>query len=375
MSDLPEPDRLGEFSHPRDTSQLYGHEGAETTLFDAFMSGRMHHAWLLTGPKGIGKATLAYRMAKFLLTYPDPKAAQAMGVGGLGVANDMPAVRQVVAQGHPDLLAIRRPVDPKTKKAKTVIPVDEVRKTASFFGKSAGAGGWRICLVDSADEMNANAANALLKVLEEPPAKSLFLLISHQPGRLLPTIRSRCRHLAMTPLGGDAISQVLTDNGVTLAADGVNALETLAEGSAGRALTIADGGGLALYQEMVKLLCQMPRTNIEALHALADKAARRGAEQTFQMLIDLLRDWIVRAVRQGAGAPAEPEIVAGEGDAMHRLTTGVSLDRWVEVWEKIGELANRAEALNMDRKLVILNAFSMLEAVARLGASRMSASA
>lgn len=364
MSDLPEPDRLGDFRHPRDTTSLYGHEAAEATLFDAFMSGRMHHAWLLTGSAGIGKATLAYRMAKFLLTYPDPDTAEKMGAKGLGVSDDMPAVRQILSQGHPDLLTIRRPVDEKTKKAKTVIPVDVVRKTTSFFGKSAGAGGWRVCIVDSADEMNANAANALLKVLEEPPARSLFLLVSHQPGRLLPTIRSRCRHLAMTPLCGSDIAQVLSDNGAAIDAGGVSAIETLAEGSAGRALTIADGGGLQLYQELVKLLCQAPRTDIEALHALADKGARRGADQTFQMLMELLRDWIARAVRVGAGGPVGSDIVPGESAAMVRLTSGVSLDRWVEVWEKIGELANRAEALNMDRKLVILNAFSMLEATA-----------
>lgn len=371
MSDLPEPDRLGAFRHPRDTNTLYGHQAAEATLFDAFMGGRMHHAWLLTGPQGIGKATLAYRMAKFLLTYPDAKTAEAMGATDLFLPDDLPAVRQVLAQGHPDLLTLRRPVDEKTKKLKTVIPVDVVRKTTSFFGKSSGAGGWRICLVDSADEMNANAANALLKVLEEPPARSLFLLVSHQPGRLLPTIRSRCRQLPLTPLQGSDIAHVLADNGVMLNEATLGAIETLAEGSAGRALSIADGDGLVLYRDLVKLLCQAPRSDVAALHALADKAARRGAEQTFQMLIDLFRDWIVRAVRVGAGGRAGPEIVPGEAAAMARLTDGVSLDRWVEVWEKIGELANRAEALNMDRKLVILNAFSMFEATAE----RMSVSA
>jgi len=364
MSDLPEPDRLGDFRHPRDTSQLYGHSAGEGMLFDAFMSGRLHHAWLLTGPSGIGKATLAYRMAKFLLAYPDPKTAEAMGRTDLSTSDDMPAVRQILAQAHPDLLVLRRPVDEKTKKAKTVIPVDVVRKTVGFFGKSAGAGGWRICLVDSADEMNQNAANALLKVLEEPPARSIFLLVSHQPGRLLPTIRSRCRQLPLAALGSADLGHVLTDNNVTMSAGDVSAIETLAEGSAGRALTIADGGGLDLYRELVALLCQMPRFDVAALHTLADKAARRGAEQTFQMLIDLLRDWIARLVRVGATGAPNSDIVPGEGAAQIRLTTGVSLDRWVEVWEKIGELAGRAETLNMDRKLVILNAFSMFEAAA-----------
>ncbi len=364
MSDLPEPDRLGDFTHPRETSVLYGQAPAEQSLFDAFMSGRMHHAWLLTGPKGIGKATLAYHMAKFVLTYGDAEKARAMGAENLTVSEDMPAARQILAQGHPDLLVIRRPVDDKTKKAKSVIPVDEVRKTSGFFGKSAGAGGWRVCIVDSADEMNANSANALLKVLEEPPAKSLFLLVSHQPGRLLPTIRSRCRQLPMPALSSSAMDQALGANGVDLNGDDIAAIDILAEGSAGRALTIASGGGLELYRSMFDLICQLPRPDIAAMHALADKAARRGAEQTFEILLDLMRDWVARAVRQGAGGPPRPEIAPGESAAMTRLVGGGNLDRWVEVWEKIGELATRAEALNMDRKLVILNAFSMLEAAA-----------
>ncbi len=365
MSELPEPDRLGAFRHPRETQTLYGHEEAERQFLDAFMANRLHHAWLITGPKGIGKATLAYRMAKFLLTFPDAQAAAAVrpgeGTGGLAIDDSMPAVRQVMAQGHPNLLALRRPVDEKTKKAKTIIPVDEVRKTTSFFGKSAGAGGWRICLVDSADEMNTSSANALLKVLEEPPVKSLFLLVSHQPGRLLPTIRSRCRVLPLTALGDDALAHVLSDNGLSLPPADLAAVETLAEGSAGRALALADGTGLELYRGMVKLLCQMPRIDIVALHALADKAAKKGEGDQFAVFVELLRDWIARAVRAGTGAALSPDIVRGEGQAMMRLTGGGSLDRWVEVWEKIGELAGRADALNMDRKLVILNMFSILE--------------
>ncbi|HBM89765.1 MAG TPA: DNA polymerase III subunit delta', partial [Rhodobiaceae bacterium] len=209
-------------------------------------------------------------MAKFVLTYSDAEKAQAMGTDNLSVAEDMPAARQILAQGHPDLLVIRRPVDEKTKKAKSVIPVDQVRKTSGFFGKSAGAGGWRVCIVDSADEMNANSANALLKVLEEPPAKSLFLLVSHQPGRLLPTIRSRCRQLAMPALSSSAMDQVLGANGADLGADDIAAIDVLAEGSAGRALTIASGDGLELYRSMVRLICQLPRPDIAAMHTLAD---------------------------------------------------------------------------------------------------------
>jgi DNA polymerase-3 subunit delta' len=212
--------------------------------------------------------------------------------------------------------------------------------------------------------MNVNAENALLKVLEEPPPQSLFFLVAHQPGRLLPTIRSRCRTLRMTPLGVDTVADIMRSNESKGSDADHLAVARLAEGSAGRALAIADGGGLDLYGEIVALLMALPRLDLKALHKLADKIARRGADDAWTTGIDLLSDWVQRLVRLGAGAAAEPDIVPGEGAAMLRLAGSGSLDRWVEVWEKISETVARAEALNTDRKLVILNIFAMLESVA-----------
>ena len=192
-SDLPESDRLGEFPHPREATDLFGQSEAEQTLFDAFMSGRMHHAWLLTGPKGIGKATLAYRAARFVLQHGVPEIASAARATDLSTPADQPVARQVIAGSHPNVLTLRRPWDDKAKRFKTVLTVDEVRRTAGFFGLTAGVKSWRIAISDAADDMNVNSENALLKILEEPPPQSLFFLVAHQPGRLLPTIRSRCR--------------------------------------------------------------------------------------------------------------------------------------------------------------------------------------
>lgn len=364
MSDILEADRQGDFPHPREVATLVGQTAAERTLFDAFMSGRMHHAWLLTGPKGIGKATLAYRAARFALTYQTPERAQAMGAHDLGVAADDPVFRQIAGRGHPDLAVLHRPYDDKSKRLKTVIPVEEVRRATGMFSKSAGAGGWRVCIVDTADEMNPNAANALLKILEEPPARGLFLVISHQPGRLLATIRSRCRTLTLGALGEADIMDVLAANQAVPDADEARAIALLAEGSAGRALEIAAGGGLELYRELAGLLQGLPRLDVPAVHTLAGKVTRRGAEQAYASLMELMSDWLVRLIRTGAGREAADDIVAGEGEAMRRLAAAASLDRWVEVWEKISQSAARAEALNMDRKLVILNAFSMLEGAA-----------
>lgn len=361
--EIPESDRLRDFAHPREVSTLVGHELSEAALFDAYMSGRMHHAWLLTGLKGIGKATLAYRMARFALRYPDPAMAQAAGARDLSLPQDDNVFRQVAALSAPDLLVLRRPYDDKLKRLKTVLPVDEVRRTAGFFGLSAGAGGWRVAIVDTADDMNVNAANALLKVLEEPPPRSLFLLISHQPGRLLPTIRSRCRVLAMPPLSPVDISAVLAGTEVSFKAEDGEAIAMMAEGSAGRALTIAAAGGLDLYRELAALLNGLPKLNMVAVHALADKVGRRGADEAYLTFCELLIDWLQRLVRRGAGIEGV-DLARGESAAMATLTRSASLDRWVEVWEKINQSIARAEALNTDRKLVILNAFSLLETVA-----------
>ncbi|MDP3327747.1 DNA polymerase III subunit delta', partial [Parvibaculum sp.] len=348
-------------------------------LFDAFMSGRMQHAWLLTGPKGIGKATLAYRMAKFALHYGTPEAARAAGARDLSVPESAAAFHQVAANSHPNLLAVRRPHDDKTKKLKTVIPVDEVRRIGHFFGLTATErGAWRVVIIDSADEMNVNSANALLKALEEPPPNGLFLVLSHQPGQLLPTIRSRCRMLRLTPLAERDIVAMMEPAERYAEVRGKEArrkfaatpaaerapIAQLAEGSAGRALSIAAGGGLGLYKELAGLLVGLPRLDVAGVHAFADKAGRKGADDAYETMIELLTHWLQRLVRRGAGLDPGPDIVAGEGAAMARLAAGGSLDRWVEVWEKISQFTARGEALNTDRKLVILNVFSMLEAAA-----------
>jgi DNA polymerase III subunit delta' len=377
-TEIPESDRLGEFPHPRMATHLTGQAEAEKALFEAFMSGRMQHAWLMTGPKGIGKATLAYRMARFALHYGTPEKARAAGATDLSVPEDSSVFHQVAAGSHPNLITVRRPWDDKTKKLKTVITVDEVRRIGHFFGLTAAErGAWRVVVIDSADEMNANAANALLKALEEPPPNGLFLVLSHQPGRLLPTIRSRCRTLRMTPLGEDEIAKLMAEAEAAAeepvgrkkktaapSEDERRQIAQLAEGSAGRALTLAGGGGLALYKDVSGLLSDLPRLDIAAVHALADKAGRKGGDDQYETMIDLVTLWLQKLIRAGAGLDTGPDIVAGEGAAMARLAAGGSLDRWVEVWEKIVHSTARGEALNTDRKLVILNAFSMLEAAA-----------
>src|SRR3982074_429021 len=192
--------------HPRETTALFGHHDAETALLDAYRSGRIPHAWLIGGPAGIGKATLAYRMARFVLAHRNPLASDAQDALTLKVDPSDPVARHVAAGAHGGLLTLERTLNDKGV-MRTVITVDENRETLSVFGSTAAVDGWRVCIVDTVDELNANAANALLKVLEEPPRQSLFLLVSHAPARVLPTIQSRCRKLLLRPLAAaDIIS-------------------------------------------------------------------------------------------------------------------------------------------------------------------------
>lgn len=364
VAELPEWGRIAGFLHPRETETLYGHGAAEAALHAAFMSGRLHHAWLLSGPAGIGKATLAYRFTRFLLKYQDPRVAA--HTRSLHVPPEDPVFRRVAARAHANVLTLTRPWDDRAKRFKTDLPVSEVRRTQDFFGMKAGEGGWRVCIVDTADDMNASAANALLKVLEEPPPQTVFFVLANHPGRLLPTIRSRCRHLAMMPLRHDQLLAAVHEHLGDSAEGDMEAVARLAQGSVGRALMLAGGGGLELYREMHDLLAALPNPDVPALHALADRLARRGAEADYAMFRELLSDWLVRLVRRAAGGPeAGEEVIAGEADLMARLARVGTLDRWVEVWEKTARAAERADALNLDRKQVVLGAFAALEAAAR----------
>src|SRR5215217_516424 len=185
--------------HPRETTAFFGHRHAETALLNAYRSGRIPHAWLIGGPAGIGKATLAYRMARFVLAHRNPLGSAVQHAETLWVDASDPVASRVAAGAHGGLLTLERTLNDKGV-MRSVITVDETRETISFFGSTAAVEGWRVCVVDTVDELNANSANALLKVLEEPPARSLFLLASHAPGRVLPTILSRCRKLLLRPL-------------------------------------------------------------------------------------------------------------------------------------------------------------------------------
>src|SRR5690348_3827684 len=252
--------------HPRETSVLFGHRQEEAALLNAYKSGRIAHAWLIGGAQGIGKATLAYRMARFVLSHRDPHALAVQRAETLAIEPGTSVARQIASGSHGGLLSLERTANDKGV-LRTVITVDETRETISFFGSTAAAEGWRVCIVDTVDELNPNAANALLKILEEPPQQSLFLLVSHAPARALPTILSRCRKLLLRPLSTeDVISAAALASGRGTGDIALAEAAAASEGSVAQALTLLGGEALKLQQRTAAMLAKLPNVDPRELH-------------------------------------------------------------------------------------------------------------
>jgi DNA polymerase-3 subunit delta' len=337
-------DRIEGFAHPRETFALEGQEQALSRAARALRAGRPPSAWLITGAPGTGKATLAYRIARYLLAH----GAADAGPEDLSVPEDHPAARQVTAQSHPGLLVLKRAVNPKTGKLMTVLPVDEIRRLADFFGMTSGAGGWRVAIVDTADDMNDNAANALLKMLEEPPANAMLLLLSNTPGRLLPTIRSRCQRLELRPLPDAVMESLLARHLPEMTGAERASLARLSGGSIGAALTLATGEGATLAQEADALVDQARDPDLLALLALGEKLARMrdGLEQFGQFLAEALTDRIRARAHSG----------------------GAGLERWVQLLARIEQGFGRATGLHLEPRQTVLTAARDLARTARGGA-------
>ena len=348
---------------PWRNDRLVGHEMAERTLLAAQQTGKLHHAWLLTGPRGIGKATLAWRFARFLL------AGQEGGLFGapdsLDVATDAPGRNLIDARVHSGLFHLRRSLHPKDNRIRDEIAVDDVRELSAFMRKTEE--GWRVAIVDSADEMNRNSANAILKILEEPRPNSVLLIVAHASGRLLPTIRSRCRRLALLPLADEAVIKLLGDYAPGTSADERTALARLAEGSIGRALELSSAGSLALYREMVEVLSTLPDLDVPRLHGFAERFARRGEEANadWRSLNYLFDGWLKGLLREGAVGGGTAPVVPTEQGLRAKFLAAASLDRWMEAWEKVARLLSRSDAVNTDRKQTVLGSFLILQSVMR----------
>lgn len=331
---------------PRETVALFGHDDAEQTLLEAYKSGRIAHAWLIGGPPGIGKATLAFRFARFVLAHPDPQAPEVQRATTLALDADHSVARRIAAQAQGDLRVLERVVNEQTGKLYTNIRVDDVRRVVSFFSGTAGEGGWRIAIVDAVDDLAREGANALLKVLEEPPARTLLLLLSHSPGRELPTIRSRCRRLLLRPLPAEDVVRALAEaTGRDASEPELTQAAAAADGSVSRALALLDGPALALRQRVLDAIGQLPNPDPRALHALAD--ALGGTDpQVLATFMDLVNGWLSQ------------RLDAGEGEAR-------ALARIAETWDKVNRHARDVDAYNLERKPFVFSVFTELATVSR----------
>ncbi|MGF1651346.1 MAG: DNA polymerase III subunit delta' [Hyphomicrobiaceae bacterium] len=359
---LPEADRLSPYLHPRHAPSVFGHADQIATLDDALRGARCHHAWLLTGPAGVGKATLAWRAARFALAGPHewvPGQRLTTKPGWFGS-------RLVDNLAHPDLLLLRRPYDPATKRHKTVITADEVRRLRSFLGHTQGAGGWRVVIVDRSDDLNIAAANALLKTLEEPPPGTIFLLVSSQPGRLLPTIRSRCRTLVLAPLPDD----VLVDACAKIASqseapvEGADSpslvrLAPFAGGSPGQLLSLAATGGSRIVEDVLGHLREWPSGDAAKALRSADLVSDSDTN-VLDLWVALLLQSMRAAARAAVAGRDESGGAAGSPRLIEHLGDTAALASWAELWETVARDKAAVDQLNLDRRAFVLATLARL---------------
>lgn len=326
---------------PAANPDLFGHEDAVHALEQALASSRLHHGWLFFGRRGIGKATLAYRFARTLLAGP--------GVAGPGltVGSDTPVFRQVAGSHHPDLKIIEAERDPKTGKVKPTIPVDRVRAVTSDLYKTPAIANRRVLIIDGAEQLNRNAANALLKPLEEPPKGAVLILISHRPGQVAATLRSRCSKLALRGLDDARLAELLPHQAPDLPEGSKNAIVTLAKGSLGRALELSGSDWLSTYERVVRTLAAEPAKALE-LDDLAAALAKQSAKDGFASVIDLIQTVFARIIAQATDRLDAP-LFSDEPETIKRLAARQQpLDCWASLWEKIGRLSAAVDGLNLD---------------------------
>lgn len=372
--DRPLPDQIDGAPHPRETPMLIGQDAAQAGFLDSFNTGRLHSGWLITGPRGVGKATLAWKIAGFLLAQPIEEAGGGLfgdappAPDRLDVDPDHPDMRLLASGAHPRLFVLRRGWDEKADRLRAQITVEEVRKLRGFFAMSAADGGRRVVIVDAADEMNVNAANAILKLLEEPPEGATILMVAHQPSRLLPTIRSRCRELRCGLLGPDDMATALTQAGCQT--DAPDALAALTGGSVGEAIRLVNLDGLALYGELISVLEGLPGFDRPRAIKLAESCTGRNSETRFALMLDLIDRFLSRTARAGLAGPPASQGAAGEARLLARLSPHDRAARaWADLAQEVSDRTRHGKAVNLDPALLVLDTLFRIEQTAQHSAA------
>lgn len=346
---------------PKANPDLLGHELAEAEILRAVASGRLHHGWLITGAPGIGKATLGYRFARYLLNGgKPPSGSEAAGQTNQGASLAVPvesqSFRRMVAGGHADFVDV-------APNEKGNLSIEEVRRIEPLFRRTAAEGGWRIVLIDNADAMTVQAQNAVLKILEEPPAGALIILTASAPGRLLPTIRSRVRMLALEPLKPAILETLLEKSLPALTASERAQLAGLAQGSLGQAIALHEAEGLLVYRELLALLGNMQQIPAKPLLDYAEKLGRKGGEPAYGVISRLFPEWLADVARMAATGQMN-EKVEGEGQVAAKFAQSLGLERSLALWEKVSDLFTQAEGLYLDRKQTLLSALLAVKGAA-----------
>ncbi len=347
--DLPESDAAPDAPHPRRAERLIGHTLAEAEMLTAYREGRLAHAWLIGGPEGVGKATLAWRFARFLFANPDPNAPAVRAARDLWVDPKHPAARHLTALAHPDFSLVRRAWQPDRKTFASEIRVEDVRVALQVFQMSAAFGGWRVCLVDCAEDLNRNGANALLKMIEEPPERSLILIVSHRPGQVLPTIRSRCRRLKLDPLTTSEIVETIGTLGRPWSDADPEAVAEAAEranGSVREAMARLSPESEGIGALIDSTLAALPHPDPRAVAKLAEALATRASREAFEAFHRALYDWLAAYAAKTVASPLRAWEIGG-------------------LWDRIRDAARETEALNLDRRLHVLAVFAEIAASAR----------
>ncbi len=343
--EYPQADQAPGCVHPRETYDLIGHKEAEQKFLQALNQDRLHHAWLISGVPGVGKATLAYRMIRRLL------GGRSLLDDSLDISRDDPVSQRVESLGHGDFFLLRRPYDFKTKKLRSEIPIAETRKLSEFYTHKASEGGWRICLVDSIDEMNRNSENAILKTLEEPPDRAIIILISHNPGRLLPTIRSRCLNLQLRPVAEEELASWLRRRHSDASDNIISAATKLSRGGPGKASALVSNSD-AVLGPLTRYISSLGNSDARLDQMIANGLAPKGARAQRNLFWEALQDVIQTQARFSA---------TGEWlGAFKPLPVEKSADVWEGLWQKCCHLQSREQALNMDKKAVMLDMLSSI---------------
>lgn len=347
IEEYPEADRAPGCLHPRNTYDLIGHSDAETRFLQAQMSGRLHHAWLITGTPGVGKATLAYRMIRHIL------GGVSLLEGSMNIPESDPVAQRIASLGHGNFMLLRRPYDFKLKKLRTEIPVNDVRDMGKFFqGTAAEDKSWRVCLIDSADNLNRNSENAILKLLEEPPEKALIILLSSAPGRLLPTIRSRCMQLALREVSEAEIGPWLqshADHPQSI----IDAAIKLSRGGPGKAVALAQNADTVL-KPLSAFLKSLDRASAKIDYTIANSLSAQNATASRALFWEALQD-----VLQAQSAFS----ITGEWrGAFKPLPVSKSPATWTRLWDKVCEMQQVEAAINMDKKTVMSDTLSAIRA-------------